>query len=229
MAGGPDSQTLYTLCRQEGTSAQAAAFQELGTYLHRVAFYLVRGRPELHDLAEDCTQEALLTIWRSLDTCQKPDRFLSWATCIVINKMRDEFRRLGMTGVPVAAAEGTPAAQMPRRRRVPLAQLESLSADEETPLLDLLVGQEAEAAERYERTETRSLLLQGIARHPDLSAASKLVLLRGFLEDRDDGDLARDLHTSRSNVHTIRCRDLAALRRDAAFVQKLRAYLGMKG
>jgi len=224
MPTGPDSRTLYARCRQEGTSAQATAFQELGAYLYRVAFHLVRGRPELHPLAEECTQEALLTIWRSLDTCQQPERFLSWATRIVINKLRDEFRRLGLVGAP--AAEGAPAAQAPRRRRVPLAQLESLSANEETPLLDLLVGQEVAAAERYEQAETRHLLLQGIARHPDLSAASKLVLLRGFLEDRDDGDLAGDLHTSRSNVHTIRCRDLAALRRDAAFVQKLREYLG---
>jgi RNA polymerase sigma factor (sigma-70 family) len=225
MPAGSDSQTLYALCRQEGTSAQAAAFQELGAYLYRVAFHLVRGRPELHDLAEECTQEALLTIWRSLETCQQPERFLPWTTRIVINKLRDEFRRLGLASVP-AAAEGTAATQAPRRRRVPLAQLESLSANEETPLLDLLVGQEVAAAERYEQAETRHLLLQGIARHPDLSAASKLVLLRGFLEDRDDGDLARDLHTSRSNVHTIRCRDLAALRRDAAFVQRLREYLG---
>jgi RNA polymerase sigma factor (sigma-70 family) len=225
MPAGPDSQTLYAMCRQEGTSAQAAAFQELGAYLYRVAFHLVRGRPELHDLAEECTQEALLTIWRSLDTCQKPERFLSWATRIVINKLRDEFRRLGLVSVP-AAVEGAPAAQTPRRRRVPLAQLESLSANEEMPLLDLLVGQEVAAAERCEQAETRHLLLQGIARHPGLSAASKFVLLRGFLEDRDDGDLARDLHTSRSNVHTIRCRDLAALRRDAVFMQKLREYLG---
>jgi RNA polymerase sigma factor (sigma-70 family) len=225
MPAGPDSQTLYAQCRQEGTSAQATAFQELGVYLYRVAFHLVRGRPELHDLAEECTQEALLTIWRSLDTCQQPERFLSWATRIVINKLRDEFRRLGLASVPAAAA-GAATTQAPRRRRVPLAQLESLSANEETPLLDLLVGQEVAAAERYEQAETRHLLLQGIARHPDLSAASKLVLLRGFLEDRDDGDLARDLHTSRSNVHTIRCRDLAALRRDAAFVQRLREYLG---
>jgi len=224
MPSGPDSQTLYARCRQEGTAAQAAAFQELGAYLYRVAFHLVRGRPELHALAEECTQEALLTIWRSLDTCQQPERFLSWATRIVINKLRDEFRRLGLASAP--AAGGAPAAQAPRRRRVPLAQLESLSANEEAPLLDLLVGQEVEAAERYAQAETRHLLLQGIARHPDLSAASKLVLLRGFLEDRDDGDLARDLHTSRSNVHTIRCRDLAALRRDAAFVQRLREYLG---
>ena len=224
MPAGPDSQTLYARCRQEGTAAQATAFQELGVYLYRVAFHLVRGRPELHDLAEECTQEALLTIWRSLDTCQQPESFLSWATRIVINKLRDEFRRLGLAGA--TAAEGTAAPPPPRRRRVPLAQLESLSANEETPLLDLLVGQEVTAAERYAQAETRHLLLQGIARHPDLSAASKLVLLRGFLEDRDDGDLAGDLHTSRSNVHTIRCRDLAALRRDAAFVQKLREYLG---
>jgi RNA polymerase sigma factor (sigma-70 family) len=226
MPARPDSRTLYALCRQEGTSAQAAAFHELGAYLYRVAFHLVRGRPELHDLAEECTQEALLTIWRSLDTCQQPERFLPWTTRIVINKLRDEFRRLGLTSGPAAAAEGAPAAQAPRRRRVPLAQLESLSANEETPLLDLLVGQEVAAVERYEQAETRHLLLQGIARHPDLSAASKLVLLRGFLEDRDDGDLAGDLHTSRSNVHTIRCRDLAALRRDTNFVQRLREYLG---
>jgi len=217
---------LYEACRTSGTE-QAEAFQTLGRYLYQVAYNLVRGRAQLYDLAEECSQEALITIWQSLDGVDDPDRFLSWAARVVINKVYDACRRLGV-GLGGDQTTETAAAQTARRRRVPLAKQNSLDEmrDAGAPLQDIIADKvEAIPDVVFSRRELVDLLTQGIARHPGLSAQSKIVLIRGFLNDWDDGVLAAALGTTRSNVHTIRSRDLAHLRADAAFLQLLEEYL----
>ncbi len=220
-----DGRTLYDMCRGTGP-AQAEAFQSLGRYLYQVAYNLVRDRAQLHDLAEESTQEALVTIWQSLDGVEDPDRFLSWAARVVINKVYDACRRLGV-GIGEQTAEG-PADRLARRRRVPLARQDSLDAVHESgaQLQDVVADQpEAGPDARYARRELVELLSDGIARHSALSEQSKIVLIRGFLNDWDDGMLAAALKTSRSNVHTIRSRDLSHLRDDADFLRLLDEYM----
>ena len=122
MSSPSDGRTLYNQCRNSGP-AQAEAFQSLGRYLYQVAYNVVRDRSQLHDLAEDCSQEALITIWQSLDGVEDPDRFLSWAARVVINKVYDACRRLG---VGVEPEPGPDAAAPVRRRRVPISKQNSL-------------------------------------------------------------------------------------------------------
>ena len=221
-----DGRQLYNACRATGAERDEA-MQALGRYLYQVAYNLIRDRAQLHDLAEDCSQEALVTIWQSLDSVEDPDRFLSWAARIAINKVYDSCRRLG---VGPAAEPGTPESngQSPRRRRVPIGRQDSLEQIREGggQLQDIVA--DAPAAEpdiTFARRELADLLTESIAHHPDVSAQSKIVLIRGFLSDWDDGMLATDLHTSRSNVHTIRSRDLAHLRDDENFLAMLDEYV----
>jgi len=225
MAAPTDGRTLYDKCRAGGPE-QAEAFQSLGRYLYQVAYNLVRDRAQLHDLAEESTQEALVTIWQSLDGVEDPDRFLSWAARVVINKVYDGCRRLGV-GIGEQPAESG-AERVARRRRVPLAKQDSLDEIRESggQLQDIVADlPEALPDARFARRELVELLCAGIARHSALSDQSKVVLIRGFLNDWDDGMLAAALKTSRSNVHTIRSRDLSHLRDDADFLHLLDDYM----
>ena len=119
-----DGRQLYNACRSTGAERDEA-MQALGRYLYQVAYNLIRDRAQLHDLAEDCSQEALITIWQSLDGVEDPDRFLGWSARVVINKVYDSCRRLG---VGPAGEPGTPESngQSPRRRRVPIGRQDSL-------------------------------------------------------------------------------------------------------
>jgi len=219
-----DGRKVYVACRTEGPG-QAEAFALLGRYLYQIAYNLVRDRAQLRDLAEDCTQEALVTIWHSLDGVEDPDRFLSWAARVVINKVYDACRRLGVGLGSDQVAQDTTVA---RRRRVPLSKQDSLDELRETgsqlqETVATAPGASPEAA--FSQRELLELLTTTIARHPVLSSQSKVVLIRGYLNDWDDGVLAAALHTSRSNVHTIRSRDLAHLRNDTTFLRLLQAYM----
>jgi RNA polymerase sigma-70 factor (ECF subfamily) len=50
-------------------------------------------------LAEDATQATLVTIWRELPTLRDPDRFVAWASRIVVNECNTEAgRRSRMVG-----------------------------------------------------------------------------------------------------------------------------------
>jgi RNA polymerase sigma factor (sigma-70 family) len=221
-----DGRQLYEACCSTGAERDEA-MQALGRYLYQVAYNLIRDRAQLHDLAEDCSQEALVTVWQSLDGVEDPDRFLSWAARVVINKVYDSCRRLG---VGPAGEPGAPESngQSPRRRRVPIGRQDSLEQIREGggQLQDIVADAPAtEPDVTFARRELVEVLTESIARHPAVSAQSKIVLIRGFLNDWDDGMLAAELHTSRSNVHTIRSRDLAHLRDDAAFLQLLGEYV----
>jgi RNA polymerase sigma factor (sigma-70 family) len=225
MSSSIDGRQLYMSCRAGGQT-QVEAFQSLGRYLYQVAYNLVRDRAQLHDLAEDCTQEALVTIWQSLDGVEDPDRFLSWSARVVINKVYDACRRLGV-GLGNEQT-GSAADAAARRRRVPLGRQNSLDEIRESggPLQDIIADlPEALPDARFSRHELVDLLTQSIAQHPGLSDQSKVVLIRGFLNDWDDGVLAAALHTSRSNVHTIRSRDLDHLRADTEFLRLLDEYM----
>jgi RNA polymerase sigma factor (sigma-70 family) len=220
-----DGRALYDACRAPGPG-QADAFQALGRYLYQVAYNLVRERAQLRDLAEDCSQEALVTIWRSLDSVEDPDRFLGWAGRVVINKMYDACRRLGV-GIGSDAGAGDES-RASHRRRIPLGWQDSLDETRESggQLGDVVADSPAASPEASQaRHEMTDVLTQTLARHPDLSDASKIVLIRGFLNDWDDAMLAAALKTTRSNVHTIRSRDLAHLRADAGFLRLLDEYM----
>jgi RNA polymerase sigma factor (sigma-70 family) len=221
-----EGRKLYEACRTSGP-AQAEAFQSLGRYMYQVAYNLVRDRAQLRDLAEECTQEALITIWQSIQGVDDPDRFLSWSARVVINKVYDSCRRLGV-GIGNEQSPEDALAQPVRRRRVPLAKQNSLDQirEEGGQLQDIIAdAPQALPDVSYGRRELLELLTTGIARHPDLSDQSKIVIIRGYLDDWDDGILAAALHTSRSNVHTIRSRDLGHLRDDSEFLHLLEEYM----
>jgi RNA polymerase sigma-70 factor (ECF subfamily) len=75
---------------QEGDrDAFVALLDAVGDRLHATAEHLLRDR----QLAEDATQDTLLTMWRELPKLRDPDRFEAWAYRILVNTCRKEARR----------------------------------------------------------------------------------------------------------------------------------------
>jgi len=215
-----ESLDLYHGCRSGRERERTAAFERLGQLLYRVAWSRVQHDPRVHGVAEEATQESLAIVWQHLaaDQGPEPGSFIAWASAIVVNKVRENLRRL------------EPAARSRRTLRVALSRQVSLDAPTEPTgesLGDRLVGSDETAMDdtlAYREIHALVAEIHGLA---SLSEPSKMVLLKGYIEGLDDAELAARLGTSRGNVHVIRCRDLARLRSEPAFMARLRGLYGL--
>ena len=195
-----DSLTLYAACQQDGSDAQADAFNLLGTYLLRIARAMLRSRPEGDALAQDCTQLALIKIHRSLDQCRTPIRFREWCGQVVRRVVIDELRRPD------------------QRRVVPLPDDE-----EHVPWLaseDLLTG----------AVDLHALLQEVIARGPMSERSRRVVAGRYFQEQPDEMLAAEEARLAGqpvlpSHIQVTRAKNINALRKDPALLERLRGFL----
>jgi RNA polymerase sigma factor (sigma-70 family) len=195
-----DNQTLYAACADHGSERQVAAYEMLWAYLHGVAYWMVRERPDPDAFAADCAQIALLKIHQNLDRCQEPAAFRAWAARIVRRTVLDELRRPDH------------------------ARRASLPDDEEQ---DDWFGSVPPIPEPV---DLRGLLLAAIE-HGPLSDRSRRVVVGKFLDDVPDEMLARtesELAAQAvlpSHVQVTRAKNLASLRRDPVFVERVRDLL----
>ena len=180
----------------------------------------VGGDPRREHLGAESAQEALVEVWRQIQAGRGPDRpasFIAWAARIALNKMLDMQRRL------------EPAARSRATRRVALSRQIRLDAgddDDASALAERYADPHyADPEDSAACAELRDLVLE-IARMPGVSPQSKTVLLKGYLADWTDDELAAYLGTSRNNIHVIRCRDLVKVRSDRAYIGRLRSHLG---
>ncbi len=194
---------LHNACCSEDKRVCNAAYQRLGEYLLRMALSRLRTQPHLAYLAEEVTQQALMTIWQKLKDGRGPDNpawFMSWCGGIVIHKLLDEQRKLG---------------------RSPLELLGSPGDDDLTPHLEL-PDVDAVAPEEYAlENETQSELVSLIQEHPRLNPDIKVVLLHGYLLDRNDSELAEQLRLEAVTIRVLRFRGLRTLRGDPEFMKKV--------
>lgn len=213
-----DAERLYRHCRDPDPRTREAAYAELGRLLHRIAWRQAGDDPQWQALADDCAQEALETVWRHVDADRgpdHPDRFVAWAVVIVVNKVREAIRRLD------------PHPEVRRSKRVAQSLQVSLDApgqDDRTPA-QTLADAGADVAGIAE-TADLSRLVAEIGATAAVSDQSRFVLIKGFIEGWDDDELAEALGTTRSNVHVIRSRDLAKLRADRSWMERLKAWYG---
>jgi RNA polymerase sigma factor (sigma-70 family) len=200
-----DVQSLYGRCCSDDPSVCNDAFQELGRYLLRIAYARLRSQPYLTNAAEDCVQQALMIIWRKLRAGSGPERpewFMTWSASIVIHRLLDEARK-----VTRARAES----------------LEEITDDDESLLPSQAGADTAMCDGLFATTDDRKRFIAMIEAHPRLSADVKLVLLRGYLLEQDDQELAQQLGKSQPTVRVLRFRGLKALRSDPEFMAEVMA------
>lgn len=219
MRDGVDAERLLRACQSGAEPDRAEAYQQLGEILYRALVPRAGRDPRTRHLAADAAQEAIVTVWQHLDAGRGPSRpasFVSWSVRIAINKLRDAQRRL------------EPHARTRVSKRVGLSRQVRIDADpgdEGHALAERLPDSAAaDVASGPQRDELREAIL-GLQGLSVISENSKTVLLLGYLCDWEDEELAAHLDTSKNNVHVIRCRDLAKLRDDEAFLARLRRAL----
>ncbi|MFN8467011.1 MAG: sigma-70 family RNA polymerase sigma factor [Caldilineaceae bacterium] len=193
-----DARALYERCCSPDPQVCSDAFQELGTFLLRVA--LARFKDLAH-LAEDCAQQALLIVWRKLQAGHGPERpewFLTWSAGIVIHRLQDERRKTARSRVD---------------------SLDELVEDDESQLPRQPVAEAGDLS--FATAADRDRFVALIENHPHLSPEAKLVLLHGYLLEQDDQEIAVQLGKSRATVRVLRFRGLKLLRGDAHFMAEV--------
>jgi DNA-directed RNA polymerase specialized sigma24 family protein len=193
---------LYDECCSDDRHVRNAAYQQVGEYLLRMADARLRTRPYLKHLAQEATQQALMTIWQKLQEGrgpQEPQWFLSWCGSIVIHKLLDELRKLGRPAAELLADE-----------------------DEEGATLLMIPDSTAIAPEHHMiESESNRELMELIQDHPALRPDYKTVLLNGYFLDQDDSELAHNLGLATASIRVLRFRGLQQLRSDGEFMAKL--------
>lgn len=81
--------TLVARAQRGDEHAFAELAFAMGDRLYAVAHRILRDT----DLAEEATQQALVTIWRELPALRDPDRFVAWAYRLLVNACYRETRR----------------------------------------------------------------------------------------------------------------------------------------
>lgn len=198
-----DAHALYARCCSPDPKVCSDAFQELGTFLLRVALARFKDQPYVAHLAEDCAQQALLIVWRKLQAGHGPERtewFLTWSAGIVIHRIQDERRKSARSRVD---------------------SLDELAEDDESQLPQQPVAEAGDLS--FATAGDRDRFVALIENHPQLSSEAKLVLLHGYLLEQDDQEIAGELGKSRATVRVLRFRGLKLLRSDAHFMAEVAA------
>jgi RNA polymerase sigma factor (sigma-70 family) len=80
----------HAACRANGTQRQRRAFTELYEYLLPFALRAAGGDQRL---AEESTQDTLISVWKNLDDVRDPGSFPSWSWRIVTREVKQRVKR----------------------------------------------------------------------------------------------------------------------------------------
>jgi RNA polymerase sigma factor (sigma-70 family) len=210
-----ESAALYRGCRSNDPRLRDPAYQRLRQLILPCARRALAGSHS-EDMTEDCVQEALGRIWRKLQGPHAidPDKFVAYAATAVSRVALD------------AVAELYREAPKRGRLRVPRDALVSLDETERDgqPIAESLADSAALQPDDFQQRLEIQRLLAGIGELGTVSEKSRTVILRGFLADWDDKDLADHLSTTTAAVEQIRYRDLERLWTIPDFVASLARY-----
>ena len=199
MSDFSNSVTLYQACLADGTDSQIDGFEVLWSHLYRIAYAMLHARPNSEALANDCTQQALIKVHRSLDQCRNPTVFREWAAQILRRTVLDELRR-------------------PDHRL-----LVALPDDDHAPWVA--------DSEILTHADDLAALLQYAITNGPLSQRSRRVVGGRYFADQPDEELAQvetelcGREVLPSHIQVTRAKNLAALRRDTALLERLRGFL----
>jgi RNA polymerase sigma factor (sigma-70 family) len=197
MDEGTDNQALYAACQQDGSPEQIDAFKILWAQIYRIAWRMLRERPDADALAADCAQVALIKIHRNLAQCRNPAAFREWAAQIVRRAVVDELRRPEHT------------------RQMPLPEDDDYLPGLATPSLPT------------ETADLRTLLVEAITHGPMSERSKRIVIGRYFEEQPDEALAHAESQRAGqqvlpSHIQVTRAKNLATLRRDTALLERLR-------
>lgn len=196
---------LFWACNNsyEAGTVTAIAFDALRRELYPISLFMCI-QAELtgpEQIAEDCTQDALVRIWQKAHTCQQPERYRAWCKSVLrnttLNAISREWRRT--------------------RRTTPLPQEET--STQPVPAAPEPVGESVPAYEQ----------LLDFLRSAPLSDRSRSVIVGKYLLEQKDAEMAAHLSqregksVQTNHVQTTRSKNLDKLRSNPEIVATLRA------
>lgn len=198
----PEWRTLYDRCHSADPTVVSEAYQQLWKLLLPRARYCLYTKPGLQVEANDCVQEALTDIWKSLATHRGPtgqaQSFQRWCLTIVSRKVFDLLRR--------------PASQVQEICCWVVSENETL-----TDGLDV----EETVVNRLALTT----LFQDALNHPALTPMQRQVLWLHCVEDLDYAEIAQRLRKNVTTIRVNRHRAIVALQKDPTFMARTGAIL----
>ena len=163
-----------------GSPQQRQAFEELARLLYRVAWHLL-ARTGMQELAEDCVQEALMTVLTNLPRFHGESRFTTWAIGILHRKCWEITRK---------------------HRRETATDFNLPYGGETLPLLEALEDLETPDPELTAARRELVQVVEEIIRQR-LTLRQRIALVNIALLDHGVQDVAAKLNTSRNNVYKI--------------------------
>ena len=88
-----DSLALYNACCSQDSHLKSSGYEALWKYLYSRILYIVSNQPDPEKVAEDCCQDALISIHKRLGELRDPMAFLGWSRTIALNLAKDELRK----------------------------------------------------------------------------------------------------------------------------------------
>lgn len=195
------ARVLYRASGAGDTAAQARAYQELGRYLLMCAHAL------LHDVQgeADVVQQALANVIARHAQCADEDAFLAWCRQIVVNTVRDRYRKL------VRADKSGPETRYVRRE----VSIEEMSGENPDAEPTLTASHVAGEAERILQDALRGPMYEALVKalwHCLEKAHKVRVIVEIFLNDKKLPELAREWSEPAGNIQAIKARALETLR-----------------
>lgn len=191
-----DSEALYRGCQSRIRAEQERAYTQLGRYLHAIAYAFVSARGYPSHLADDCVQDALVNIHRSIDSVKQPAAFLGFCATTLRHQCVRTCRAAVQGGHE--ALDGAD-----EEDRDPIA--ETLASEDD--LVGLVLAREA-----------FDCLLAALARLPK---KQRLVLTLQHFDGCSDREIADYLRTTPGNVQVLRNRARHQLHADRALASCL--------
>jgi RNA polymerase sigma factor (sigma-70 family) len=198
---------LHAANRKPGSFRERRAYTELWNYLYPIALYKTHNT----NLAQDVTQQALVKVWTKRAQCREPGSYLSWATLILINEIREHFRVEDRRRIQSKeSAEKKPELTESDMERDDDGEGQSaMDRAESAPRSE---GLEVLMADETQRELV--LIIQACVKNDQ----QQRVLIQVFLNDKGYKEIAEELGITVNNVYVLRHRGLEALRKCDAFI-----------
>jgi len=197
---------MHAACSGSSVLHQRRAFRELWNYLFPIALY------KTHDaqLAQDLTQQSLEKAWKHLAQCQDSASFLAWVGMILLNEVRDWFRKNKRPSAD--SVEVITETELNRSEDTPAPELNQTPASPGSVEINQVINDDLH----------RQLLdaIEKCLKDP----RQRAILIDSFLNERGYKEIAEVLGITVGNVHVMRHRALRTLRKCEVFIRSLGDY-----
>ena len=205
----------HAACGAEGTLRQRRAFTELLRYLYPIALY--RAKYDQY-LAEESTQEALISVWQHLDQVKDPGSFARWAGTIVSRQVKAKFREQARKVVEEESGEVTW-----QFKEILVTDLWVHRGVEGTGTAMRGIGNRPElpANQGPKMTKEMRARIEAALRRCLRSKRQQAVIIGLFLDEKGFKEVADALGTTLQNVSVLKSRALKRLRECEDFLEVL--------